>query len=595
MAKNRYDQDEEFSNKIEVKYFAKLAKYISPYKGMLIIGIVLILLIAFLELLPPYCISLVIDNCVPNKDYKLLAIITGGLILSMAAIWFCMYKRSYITNEMAMRIIKDLRSNLFKHLQYLPLSYFDSRPHGKILVRIVNYTNTLCGLLANSITDIIANIFKLILIIGFMFAMNVKFTLICLAAIPIFIIVLNILRRTHTKAWRVLSAKQSNLNAYLQESISGIKVTQSFARENVNAGIFDGLCNDNKKAWMKAKVIENFIPRFVTILMIITRLVVYIMGGYMVTQGQMGVGMLIAFAAYVSNFWSPITIFANFYNELINCSAYLERIFELLDEPLVVENLPDAKELEKVKGNVSFENVTFRYEDDAPNILENVSFDVKAGQRIAIVGPTGAGKSTIINTLARFYDIQGGRITIDGNDIKHATLDSLRGQMGIMLQDSFLFSGTIKENISYSRPDATDEEIIEAAKAVCAHDFIMEYPDGYDTMVNEGGTMFSAGQKQLIAFARALLADPAILILDEATSSIDTETEIVLQQGLDKLLEGRTSFIIAHRLSTIKNSDRIMYICDKKVAESGTHDELIAKEGRYYKLYMAQYKFLEQM
>ena len=595
MAKNRYDQDEEFSNKLQWKYFVKLGKYMAPYKSMLIIGIVLILIIAFLELLPPYCIGVVIDTCLPNRDYKLLVLITLGLLVSMGVIWFSMFKRSYITNDMAMRIIKDLRSDLFKHLQYLPLSYFDSRPHGKILVRIVNYTNTLCSLLANSITDMIANAFKLILIVGFMFAMNVEFTLLCLAAIPVFLVVLTVLRRSHTKAWRVLSAKQSNLNAYLQESIAGIKITQSFARENVNAGIFDNLCDENKKAWMKAKRVEIFIPRFVTILMVITRVLVYILGGYLVLKGQMGVGMLIAFAAYVSNFWSPITIFANFYNELTNCGAYLERIFELLEEPLVVEDLPGAKELQKAEGNVSFENVTFRYEEGAPNILENVSFEVKAGQRIAIVGPTGAGKSTIINTLARFYNIQGGKITIDGEDIKNVTLKSLRSQMGIMLQDSFLFSGTIMDNIRYSKRDATDEEVVEAAKAVCAHDFIMEFPDGYNTEVNEGGSMFSAGQKQLIAFARALLADPAILILDEATSSIDTETEIVLQKGLDKLLEGRTSFIIAHRLSTIKNSDRIMYICDKKIAESGTHHELIEKKGRYYKLYMAQYKFLEQM
>ena len=267
----------------------------------------------------------------------------------------------------------------------------------------------------------------------------------------------------------------------------------------------------------------------------------------------------------------------------------------MLNEPLVIEDNPDAETMDKCDGNVSFSNVTFSYEPGStPNILENVSFDVKKGESIALVGPTGAGKSTVINLLARFYDIQDGSITIDGKDIRKLTLNSLRSQMGIMLQDSFLFSGTIADNIRYRKLDATDEQIVEASKAVCAHDFIMEFPDGYDTIVTEGGSSLSAGQKQLIAFARALLADPAILILDEATSSIDTETEIALQKGLDRLLKGRTSFVIAHRLSTIKNSTRIMYIADKSIAEAGTHDELLKKGGRYTELYMAQYKFLEK-
>ena len=314
-----------------------------------------------------------------------------------------------------------------------------------------------------------------------------------------------------------------------------------------------------------------------------------------IASGSMDVGMLIAFSSYVVRFWEPVTVLTNYYNEIINCAAYIERIFQMMDEPLVIEDLSDARDMEPVKGDVSFNDVTFSYEKDSPNILEHVSFDVKAGETIALVGPTGAGKSTVINLLSRFYDLNSGSITIDGQDIKHATLKSLRSQMGIMLQDSFLFSGTIADNIRYSKLDATDEEIMEAAKAVCAHDFIMEFPDGYNTMVTEGGSSLSAGQKQLIAFARALLADPAILILDEATSSIDTETEIMLQKGLERLLEGRTSFIIAHRLSTIKNSSKIMYIANKGIAECGSHDELIAKQGKYYKLYMAQYKFLEQL
>jgi len=595
MSVNRYDQDEELNVRVDFKYFAMLKKYIKPHIKTLVFVVCLMFISAFLELLPPYFISILIDRCIPDKNMALLYVILGILVVSMVIIWWNRRKRSILSNTMAMTVIRDIRSDLFRHMQYLPFTFFDSRPHGKILVRVVNYINTIANLLANGIVDMITNVFKMFVILGFMFAMDVRFTLICLAGMPLFAVVLIVIRGCHRKAWRRLSAKQSNLNAYLQESISGMKITQSFAREDTNSGIFDGLCEENKKFWMKAKYIERAIPLFVNILSFITVAVVYIVGTGRISGGVIQVGMLIAFASYVSNFWQPVIALTNFYNEIVNCGAYVERIFQMMDEPLVVENLPDAKELGEIKGDVSFENVTFTYEEKKPNILENVSFDVEAGQTIALVGPTGAGKSTVINLLARFYDIQGGKIKVDGNDIKHVTLHSLRSQMGIMLQDSFLFSGTIIDNIRYSKADATDEEVIEAAKAVCAHDFIAELPDGYNTMVNEGGTSLSAGQKQLIAFARALLADPKILILDEATSSIDTETEIALQKGLERLLVGRTSFIIAHRLSTIKNSSRIMYIADKSIAESGTHDELIEKQGRYYELYMAQYRFLEQM
>ena len=503
--------------------------------------------------------------------------------------------RVKINNGMAMNIIKEVRSDLFRHMQHLPFSFFDSRPHGKILVRVVNYVNAISNLLANGIFDMLTNIFKMFVIVGFMITMDLNFTLICLAGMPIFTIVLVIIKTRHRKAWQRYSAKQSNLNAYIQESISGMKITQSFAREEKNCEIFDGLCGESKKYWMKSTAIGAATGRVVSILSNVTLALVYFIGVGRISNGVIEVGMLIAFASYVSRFWEPVTVLTNYYNEIINCGAYIERIFQMMDEPLVIEDLPDATPLPKVEGNVSFNDVTFAYEENTPNILEHVSFDVKAGETIALVGPTGAGKSTVINLLSRFYDLNGGNITIDGNDIKHATLKSLRSQMGIMLQDSFLFSGSIKDNIRYSKLDATDDEVIEAAKAVCAHDFIMQFPDGYDTLVTEGGSSLSAGQKQLIAFARALLADPAILILDEATSSIDTETEITLQKGLERLLEGRTSFIIAHRLSTIKNSSRIMYIANKGIAECGPHDELIQKQGKYYDLYMAQYKFLEQM
>lgn len=594
MAVNRYDKDEELNIRVDFSYMSMLKKYLSPHIKEIVIVVLLMLLSAFLELLPPYFISIVLDKCLPNSDYKTLIILSAILIISYIIVLFSTKARSKISNILAMDIIKDIRSDLFTHMQNLPFSFFDSRPHGKILVRVVNYINSITNLFANGMFDMITNVFKMFVIIGFMFAMDVKFTLVCLAGMPIFTALLLIIKTKHRKAWQRYSSKQSNLNAYIQESISGMKITQSFAREEENARIFDGLCDDTKKHWMRSTVISAATGRLVHIISSITMACVYFIGVGRIDSGAVEVGMIIAFASYVSRFWEPVTVLTFYYNEIINCAAYIERIFQMMDEPLVIEDLPDAIPLPPIKGNVRFDDVTFSYEENSPTILENVSFDVKQGESIALVGPTGVGKSTVINLLSRFYELNSGRITIDGHDIKHATLKSLRGQMGIMLQDSFLFSGTIADNIRYSKLDATDEEIEKASKAVCAHNFIMQFPEGYQTVVTEGGSSLSAGQKQLIAFARALLADPAILILDEATSSIDTETEMLLQKALQSLLSGRTSFIIAHRLSTIKNCTKIMYIANKGIAEYGTHDELIAKKGEYYNLYMSQYRFLEQ-
>jgi len=320
---------------------------------------------------------------------------------------------------------------------------------------------------------------------------------------------------------------------------------------------------------------------------------IYLIGVSWIGKESITVGALIAFTSYISRFWAPISNLGNFYNQIINAMAYLERIFETIDEKLIVENLPGAVEMPVIKGDVEFRNVSFKYEENGNTILDNVSFKVNKGDTIALVGPTGAGKTTTINLISRFYDVTEGNVLIDGIDIKTVTLESLRKQMGVMLQDTFIFSGTIMDNIRYGKLDATDEEVMEAAKAVKAHDFIIKLQDGYYTQVNERGSRLSVGQRQLISFARALLADPKILILDEATSSIDTETERAIQEGLERLLEGRTSFIIAHRLSTIKNATKIMYIDNGGIEEAGTHDELIAKKGAYWKLYTSQYKFLE--
>lgn len=592
---NRYDKDEDLNEKVNFSYFRMLKKYVMPHIKEIASVMFIMFVTAFLELLPPYFVSIVLDKCLPDKNYRLIIILAAVMVTVNLIVMICQRYRAIFAHTMAMDIIKAVRSDLFRHMQQLPFTFFDSRPHGKILVRVVNYVNTISNLLSNGILDMITNVFKMLVILGFMFFMDTTFTLICLSGLPVFSIVLFWVKTYHRRAWQRYSAKQSNMNAYIQESISGMKITQSFAREEENAKIFDGLCEDTKKYWMRSAMIGGATGRVVTILSTLILGIVYYAGALSINAGTITVGVLIAFASYVSRFWEPVIALTGFYNEIVNCGAYIERIFQMMEEPLVIEDLPDAVPMKKVDGNVSFENVTFSYDKDSPIILENVSFDVKKGETIALVGPTGAGKSTVINLLARFYDIQSGKIIIDGQDIKHVTLNSLRSQMGIMLQDNFLFSGTILDNIRYGKLDATDEEVTGAAKAVCAHDFIMEFPDGYNTVVTEGGASLSAGQRQLIAFARALLADPAILILDEATSSIDTETEIILQQGLERLLQGRTSFIIAHRLSTIKNSSRIMYIADKHIAEEGTHDELLKKGGRYAELYMAQYRFLEMI
>jgi ATP-binding cassette subfamily B protein len=426
-----------------------------------------------------------------------------------------------------------------------------------------------------------------------MLALNPRLTLVSLAGLPLLFAAAAAIKIAQRKAWRIYSNKQSNLNAYIHESIAGVKITQSFAREEENQKIFGRVAESSRSSWLKACSIQFLMWPTAENISVWTMSLMYIFGANWMNAGIVTAGTLVAFAGYIGRFWGPINNIANFYNTIVVNMSYLERIFEALDEPVLVKDVENAIELPRVKGNVRFSHATFSYEPGM-TVLKDVSFSCSPGESIALVGPTGAGKSTIISLLSRFYDLDSGNIYIDGTDISGVTLKSLRSQMGIMLQDTFLFSGTIMDNIKYSRPEATDEEAIEAAKTVCAHEFVMSTEKGYQTEVNERGSRLSAGQRQLISFARALLADPKILVLDEATSSIDSKTELLIQKGLDRLLFGRTSFIIAHRLSTIKNASRIMYIDQGKIMESGCHDTLMAKKGMYYKLYTAQYAFLEE-
>lgn len=594
MARNRYDMDEALEDRFDINQLKRLAAYISPYKKRMAWVVVVMLSSSALTMLVPIFFQYVMDKAIPQKSVKALVICSLlTLIIALYSGLSLRIKTKHM-NEIGQNIIHDIRSDLFCHLQELPFSYYDDRPHGKIQVRVVNYVNSLSDLLSNGIVNTFADLCNLVFILIFMFILDVRLTLICLCGLPVLALVIIVINKKQRRAWQVQSNKQSNLNAYIAESINGIRVTQSFVREEKNTGIFNHLSGKYRSSWMRAVVYNFTMGPSVDIISTVTISFIYVLGVHWIFTADAGltVGILIAFTAYIGRFWAPINTLAGFYNSLLTAVSYLERIFETIDEPVRVKDEPDAAEMPPVAGKIEFRDVSFCYEE-GHKILDHISFTAQPGETYAIVGPTGAGKSTIVNLISRFYNVDSGKILIDGVDISKVTLRSLRTQMGIMMQDSFIFSGTIMDNIRYGNRDAADEEVIRAAKTVCAHEFIMGLEDGYETQVNERGSRLSAGQRQLISFARALLADPAILILDEATSSIDTETEIILQKGLDHLLSGRTSFIIAHRLSTIKNADCILYVDKGGILEMGNHEELMKKKGDYYKLYMSQFDFLK--
>ncbi len=588
MARNKFDVDETLESPFSFAHLRRAFKYIRRHRWQMVGALLLSGMASVAGLFGPKIMQWTLDDAVPNKDYALLGkLAVFFAVLTLISILFTTI-RSRIMAYVSQDIIYDIREDLFAHLQKLPFSSYDSRPAGKILVRVINYVNSVADMLSNGIINMVLEIINIIFIVIFMFSTNVTLSWIIVAGLPLFVAVIVILKPRQRKAWQVQSNKNSNYNAYLAESIDGVRVSQLFSRQEENIGIMRRLAEACRKAWMKAMYINNSVWLSSELLTQIVFTVMYIAGVYWLGGSFVTFGVILAMGNYVSRFWQPITNLANIYNNFINNIAYLERIFETMDEPVVVDDLPGAAELPEIQGKVTFQDVTFAYEPGI-NILENINFTAEAGQSIALVGPTGAGKTTVVNLISRFYNLTGGAILVDDeHDISRVTLHSLRTQMGIMLQDSFIFSGTIMDNIRYGRLDATDQEVMEAAKAVRAHDFITEMEKGYYTEVNERGSRLSQGQKQLIAFARTLLSDPKILILDEATSSIDTKTERLLQEGIQALLKGRTSFIIAHRLSTIKNCDKILYIGNRSILEEGSHDELLAKKGLYYHLYTAQ-------
>ena len=585
--RNTYREDEVLETPFDYHHLLRAFVYIKKYLGLMIFALILSAIGGITGLFGPMITQKALDEAIPqgNKEmlFMLVGLLCGTFILSIIFTTI----RSRIMINVSQNIIYDIRKDIFEHLQKLPFQYYDDRPHGKILIRVVNYVNSVSDMLSNGLINVVLEIMNLIFIVIFMFLVDVKLSLVVMAGVPVLAIFMFWIKEKQRKAWQQVSNKNSNLNAYLQENIVGARITQMFAREEENAETFAELCDRCRTTWFKAVMYSNTVWPGIDNISVWVRAAVFIVGLIFMGQGQVSLGVIVAITSYAARFWQPIMNLGNIFNNFINNIAYLERIFETLDEPVTVCDAEGAVEMPEIKGDVTFENVTFAYEE-GKDVLKNVSFEVKAGESVALVGPTGAGKSTIVNLISRFYNVGQGRVLIDGQDIAKVKLHSLRSQMGIMLQDSFIFSGTIEDNIRYGKLDATTEEIIKASKTVCADDFINRFTDGYQTEVKERGSLLSQGQKQLISFARTLLSDPAILVLDEATSSIDVQTEKALQQGLNAMLQGRTSFIIAHRLSTIKNCDKIMYVDQGGIVECGSHDELIAKKGYYYKLYTAQ-------
>lgn len=581
--------DEILGKAYDAKLMKRLLQYVKPYKKYVIIAILMNIIVAALGPVRPYLTKIAFDENIKNNDFHGLLIICGILLASLILQAAIQYFLTYYTELMGQKIVYDLRVQIFSHVQKLALKYFDKTPVGRTVTRVTNDVDALNEMFSSGIVSVFSDIFVIIWIFIFMFAMAWDLSLVTLAVMPVLIYATFLFRKKVREIYRDVRLHLARLNSYMQERVTGMNVVQIFSKEKDEFEKFTAINNDNKVVNIKSIFYYAVFFPAVEMLSVISIALIIWYGGGEVIQSRLTVGVLIAFFQYTEMFWRPVRDLSEKYNILQTAMASSERIFKLLDDQTIIENPDKPTQLPTVRGEIEFKNVWFAYNPE-DYVLRNVSFSINPGETIAIVGATGAGKTSIINILTRFYDIAKGSITLDGIDIRNLDMRDLRRYISIVLQDVFLFSGTIKSNINLGNEKITDERIIEAAKTVGAHKFISQLPNGYDEVVKEKGATLSVGQKQLISFARALAYNPQILILDEATSSVDTETEQLIQNAIEKLLVGRTSIVIAHRLSTIQNADKILVMHKGELKEIGTHQELLAKRGIYYRLYQLQYK-----
>jgi len=593
MAKrNTYFQDEEIVRKIDIRQFGRVLRYMLPYKKTLMAVGCLMIISAAVSMVSPLLLKKVINEVVVVKDhaaltenYRMLAMIISGMAVLSSLEIIMNYIHQRLMGTMGQEVISDIRRETFYKLQELPFDYFDSRPDGKIVVRVTDYINDLANFFTNYVVLLLSYVVKLIIVTFFMLGLSMKLTgIVFLTVVPMMVCVFT-LRFSIRRLFSGHRAKLSNRSAFMIESIMGEKIVKSYNRAENSERIYAKVHDASVKQWMRIVYRNELNTPIVEIFWNLGTLCLYGLSLHLILAGSstINAGMVVAFTSYMTQFSGPLTQIAIIIQQLAQVSSNLEQVFDTIDYPVKIDNKKDSRELKDIAGKVDFNDVTFAY-DDGINILEHFELHVKPGETIALVGPTGAGKTTVINMLTRFYDVTEGNVTIDGIDVRDASLESLRREVGVLMQEPFIFKGTVMENIRYGKVDASDKECIAAAKTIFADRFIKKLPGGYEHILEERGAGLSAGEKQLLSFARIVLKNPSVVILDEATSSIDTETENLIKQALDVLLKDKTAFMVAHRLSTIRGADRILYIANKGIAEEGTHEELMQKKGLYYAL-----------